>query len=425
MLTSKQRPRGKIHKRLQSKQGGNMKKTLIFCVFVVFFFSVSGIASAYSIVDDATGGDCTIFGNWDASSKTCTLTTDLPNLSQAIFILSPDVTLDGNGHALSGGHYGVYALNISRVTIKNLNLENFWVGIVIWGASNCVVKDNVIRGSSGGISVVWSDENTITGNKISVTKTGIGPTGIILNTSNYNIVSDNVVTDGTSGIMLYVARGNSIMKNTIANPKHYGLILNHSHETIITGNTVSDVGEIVLLMSNTSDNVVYRNNFLRNRYSAMIYFANENNVFNLDYPYGGNYWDKYDSPDEGCYDADTDGFCDSPYIYKHGQYDPLTDYLPWTMQDAWLTPEEIISKTVAELENLLSTGELNTGTATGLSATLTQAANQFDRDNTTAAEKQLGAFIRQVQGQLNAGNISQATADELIAAAQEAIEKIQ
>ncbi|MEW6019163.1 MAG: hypothetical protein AB1760_13935, partial [Pseudomonadota bacterium] len=29
------------------------------------------------IRDDATGGDCSLIGNWDAASKTCTLTTDV------------------------------------------------------------------------------------------------------------------------------------------------------------------------------------------------------------------------------------------------------------------------------------------------------------------------------------------------------------
>jgi hypothetical protein len=34
-------------------------------------------AAQYTIVDDATGGDCNLIGNWDAATKTCTLTADL------------------------------------------------------------------------------------------------------------------------------------------------------------------------------------------------------------------------------------------------------------------------------------------------------------------------------------------------------------
>ena len=48
---------------------------------------------AYTITDDATGGDCSTFGMWDSTSKTCTLTRDL---TEGITIQSSYVTLDGN-----------------------------------------------------------------------------------------------------------------------------------------------------------------------------------------------------------------------------------------------------------------------------------------------------------------------------------------
>jgi len=53
------------------------KRTIIGLVFAALFLMVSATAMAYSIRDDATGGDCTQIGVWDAGTKTCTADGDL------------------------------------------------------------------------------------------------------------------------------------------------------------------------------------------------------------------------------------------------------------------------------------------------------------------------------------------------------------
>lgn len=55
------------------------------------------------IVDNETGGDCPLIGNWDYGTKTCTLTT---SLTQAIEIDSNGITLDGNGKNIDGNSSG-------------------------------------------------------------------------------------------------------------------------------------------------------------------------------------------------------------------------------------------------------------------------------------------------------------------------------
>ena len=80
------------------------------------------------IRDDATGGNCTLIGTWDNSTKTCTLTT---NLAQIIQIDNDGITLNGNGHIITGNGTGcgvdLYYRN--HVTIKNLIVEKFVSGI--------------------------------------------------------------------------------------------------------------------------------------------------------------------------------------------------------------------------------------------------------------------------------------------------------
>ena len=79
-------------------------------------------SSTKFIRDDATGGDATSIGNWDWSTKTCILTTDV---MEPIHIRDDGITLDGAGHtvALSGFGYGVYLYGRTEVTVKNMNLQ--------------------------------------------------------------------------------------------------------------------------------------------------------------------------------------------------------------------------------------------------------------------------------------------------------------
>lgn len=58
-----------------------MKKVVVSFLFMVLSLGLTGTAMAYSIRDDATGGDCTQIGTWDWATKTCTLTSDLYNLA--------------------------------------------------------------------------------------------------------------------------------------------------------------------------------------------------------------------------------------------------------------------------------------------------------------------------------------------------------
>jgi len=67
---------------------------IIFGIAIIASFSVNDVFAEKTISDDATGGDCSSIGTWDAGTKTCTLSGDL---SEGIVIGSNSITLDGNG----------------------------------------------------------------------------------------------------------------------------------------------------------------------------------------------------------------------------------------------------------------------------------------------------------------------------------------
>ena len=53
------------------------------------------------------------------------------------------------------------------------------------------------------------------------------------------------------------------------------------------------------------------NNFLSNSYQAIDEYSGLNK-WDIGGFRGGNYWDDYDEPADGCIDNDSNNFCDSP-----------------------------------------------------------------------------------------------------------------
>ncbi len=224
------------------------------------------------IRDDATGGDCYLIGTWDAGTKTCTLTMDVIDLIQ---IDGNGIVLEGAGHTVSWDISGisVYSTGKTGITIKNLNLENFFAGIYLVNCSN----------------------SNITGNTISESYHGI----YLLNSEN-NVIEENTMDLHTAGVFLWFSGYTTVKYNTLSNNSVYG---------------------IFIFSSNNSQ--VYNNNFIENGITpsgaqAEVYDSTGND-FNLPKPTGGNYWSDYNTEAEDCLDTDGDGFYNCPYTFAGGQ----------------------------------------------------------------------------------------------------------
>jgi hypothetical protein len=106
-------------------------------------------------------------GSWDLGTMTGTLTQDV---TEGIDITSDRITLDGAGHSVtgSGAGSGVYAEVGSLLTIKNLEVRQFDVGIHVSGYSQCTVSGNSVHDNNRGIylygTFTGSGNNTISNN---------------------------------------------------------------------------------------------------------------------------------------------------------------------------------------------------------------------------------------------------------------------
>ena len=304
----------------------------------------------WHLAGDATGGDCSSIGTWDGQTKTCTLTQDL---SQEIIIDSDKVILDGNGRTITGPDNntgnGVDLSGRSGVTIKNLNVKNFDVGILLADANNnTLIRITSSNNLSYGIFLKSSDSNTLADN--TAFNNGLG---IALDLSNGNMLAGNTTSNNANGIIslgfsntftgntatnnhigIYLSGSSSTLTaNTSSNNLDYGILLiNSSNNNTLSGNTVSNNQLAGIRLHSSSSNRIYHNNFISN--ATQVSFDttdNVDNVFNLASPTGGNYWSDYDAPAEGCNNANADNFCDAPYTFTGGQ-----DNLPWTKIDGWL-----------------------------------------------------------------------------------------
>ena len=294
------------------------------------------------ISNDATGGDCATIGTWDPVTLTCTLTTDL---AETVEIDSDSVTLDGGGHGTKGSDTGngVYLDTRSGVTIRNMRIENFSYGVNLNNSSNNRIENNTFANDDNqAIVLSSSNANTISGNTVSLpAPSSSRHQGFVLYGSHENSFQNNTIslnalagTGRHQGILLFDSNRNSLDSNAVSDT-YQGILFFGSHDNVLRGNTIQgSVKEGLAIYTPTSGNQVYHNNFIGNGAKAVDY-GGAADVFSLSEPDGGNYWDVFDDPAEGCDDANLDGFCDTAYAFTGGQ-----DALPWTRQGGWASPPE-------------------------------------------------------------------------------------
>lgn len=140
------------------------------------FVSLQNTHSTYIIKNDATGGDCTTFGLWNASTRTCTLNRDL---YEGIVFGASYLTIDGAGHTIhNSGGYGVYASWNSRgekkpgLRVYNLNVDGGAYGIFLNKAPGSRVENVNVMNATTGITL-WNGSYTLRDSTVSNAWNGI------------------------------------------------------------------------------------------------------------------------------------------------------------------------------------------------------------------------------------------------------------
>lgn len=331
--------------------------------------------STLFIRNDETGGDCEGkgIGIWSPETKTCTLTTDVDQtISIGCYNCNMDgFTLDGAGHTVQSSgqnHYGVYSNNNNGITVKNIKIRDFHDGISINSGDSHRIENVSVNVRSRGILLRGcGGNNVIVGSTVNA-----GTNGVHYLSRGYLFLDGNVFNGtghpqfpGLQGLGLYAGGACATVTNNVFSQFKEGMFFSHirpcaqladvregpeNDALLVMNNLITNNGTgikayerwgIALIWNNTiegsskygyfgqdrSHNVLESNNFTGNTQS--LYFNTWAWTHNVD----KNYYDEYDSPEEGCYDSEPDGYCDAPYAFPESYYytgDYNTDYYPRT-----------------------------------------------------------------------------------------------
>ncbi|MHA1685762.1 MAG: NosD domain-containing protein [Candidatus Heimdallarchaeaceae archaeon] len=192
---------------------------------------------------------------------------------------------------IDGKHTGIrITVTVDNVRIQGFTVRNGVAGIFLRGSSGHKIIGNIVTSNNEGIYLRYSH-----------------------NTKVYkNIVFKNIL----SGICLWEATSNTIIGNQILEGKGFGIdFWTKEGRNKIIGNTIKNNRWDGIYMSDSNNNIIFRNNIIND--SVEIYGSHDNMWNNKA---EGNFWSTYDGEDN-----DENGIGDTPYsIFNTNN----TDYYP-------------------------------------------------------------------------------------------------
>jgi parallel beta-helix repeat protein len=253
------------------------------------------------------------------------------NIYEPIVVTADNIIIDGAGYTVQGtGALGSKGIDLSyrnNVTIKNVEVTDFYYGIYLWSSRNNTVTSN--NASSNGFYGIYlwssSNNNTVTGNTVSSN----GFDGIYLGFSINNTVTGNTASSNNhNGIYLRSSINNTVTGNTVSSNGFDGIYLGFSINNTVTGNTVSSNGFYGIYLFNSSDNTIYHNDFIDNTNQAFV-TAGYTNIWD-DGAGEGNYWTDYEDKYPDAEEIDGSGVWDTPYVIDEKNQDnyPIVPEFP-------------------------------------------------------------------------------------------------
>jgi parallel beta-helix repeat protein len=159
------------------------------------------------------------------------------NIYAPVAVEKDDVLIDGAGYSLQGTGIGVGILLTGRtnVTVKNVEISDFFYGIYLNSSLNNNLSNNSIQGNFYGIHLAASINNTIVYCNI----TENGSSGVWLRSSSNNKIKENRITrNGQSGIWLSCSSDNNRVSDNVVEENDYGIRIDDYSNNLLRNNDI-------------------------------------------------------------------------------------------------------------------------------------------------------------------------------------------
>ncbi len=222
----------------------------------------------------------------DAKNVTYSLTADIAN--RTIIIERNNIVLDGNNFKIFGpeeyGRFGVNITNGNNVTVKNIVVEKFYIGIYVDSSTKITITGN--NASNNKVSYVIMDPDP---------EIFWDGSGIAVYNSNETLIFNNTLSNNLHGIEIGKSNGTRIDSNKIYDNKQYepptlygwGVYIHGSKNVIAVNNVVLNNGAYGIFSTSSSgayssENVTISNNTIEEHtygvyavsYSSSVYLRN-------------------------------------------------------------------------------------------------------------------------------------------------------
>lgn len=161
------------------------------------------------------------------------------DIFDSIVVEKDDILVDGAGYTLKGTgiRTGINLMERINVTIKNIEINNFFYGIYLNSSLNNNLSNNNIQANLYGIYLFESSNNTIIGSNI----TKNNSFGIWFRCSSNNDINENRISENVQdGIWLSCSSDNNRVSGNIINSNGYGIRFDDHSNNILRNNDFKD-----------------------------------------------------------------------------------------------------------------------------------------------------------------------------------------
>ena len=172
----------------------------------------------------------------------------------------------------------IILVNCENIIIKNQNISNTSIGVLVYDSTNCNFSGNQISGKEAGLSIIASKKIFIIDNVISSRWIGLS-----IYNSFENIISKNVIKNSMVGLSIDSSKNNIFSYNNILQ-NDFGLSMEQSYFNKSYRNSFIENGNATFIIY-SNFNKFLKNNFIKN--GKDVVFCSIHNLWLR------NYWDNW------------------------------------------------------------------------------------------------------------------------------------